>query len=340
MMFVDNIEFCFQYPNVAVAEKIPKLELELEVLDSEGLMVEHLTLAELSDLANYSQPHAPGALLKAAFICADIVDLSASQSLATQLKTKFGCGFKLCSMSSLPQGSGLGTSSILGGAILAALWRAAGQEHSQDSLIHAVLYLEQLLTTGGGWQDQCGGTYGGAKISQSSRGLPVHITTHQIQLPPDAMETLNQHLQLVYTGKTRLARNLLQDVLRNWHSREERVVRNMQDLVDTARRAATALRNGDVAELGVCLDLYQQQKLIMAPGSLPKVVALFVDKIRDHIHGCSFAGAGGGGFMTIICKQPQDKYRIQQIIHTNKVLEDFVFYEAKVEEQGLHYIVE
>lgn len=329
-----------KYPNVAVAEKIPKLELELEVLDSEGVMVEHLTLTELSDLANYSQPHAPGALLKAAFICADIVDLSASQSLATQLDTKFGCGFKLRSMSSLPQGSGLGTSSILGGAILAALWRAAGQEHSQDSLIHAVLYLEQLLTTGGGWQDQCGGTYGGAKISQSSRGLPVHITTHQIQLPPDAMETLNQHLQLVYTGKTRLARNLLQDVLRNWHSREERVVRNMQDLVDTARRAATALQNGDVAELGVCLDLYQQQKLIMAPGSLPKVVALFVDKIRDHIHGCSFAGAGGGGFMTIICKQPQDKYKIQQIIHTNKVLEDFVFYEARVEEKGLHYVVE
>ncbi len=33
---------------------------------------------------------------------------------------------------------GLGTSSILGGAILAGLWRAVGQEHSQDSLIHAV----------------------------------------------------------------------------------------------------------------------------------------------------------------------------------------------------------
>ena len=33
---------------------------------------------------------------------------------------------------------GLGTSSILGGVIMAALWRAAGQEHTHDSLIHAV----------------------------------------------------------------------------------------------------------------------------------------------------------------------------------------------------------
>ena len=40
--------------------------------------------------------------------------------------------------------------------------------------------MEQLLTTGGGWQDQCGGLYGGAKISQSGKKLPVKITTQQI----------------------------------------------------------------------------------------------------------------------------------------------------------------
>ena len=43
-----------------------------------------------------------------------------------------------------------------------------------------VLHLEQLLTTGGGWQDQCGGLYGGVKISHSQKQLPVHITTKQI----------------------------------------------------------------------------------------------------------------------------------------------------------------
>ena len=34
--------------------------------------------------------------------------------------------------------AGLGTSSILGGVIMAALWRVAGWKHSRDSLIHAV----------------------------------------------------------------------------------------------------------------------------------------------------------------------------------------------------------
>jgi len=43
-----------------------------------------------------------------------------------------------------------------------------------------VLYLEQLLTTGGGWQDQCGGLYGGAKKSSSDTGLPVKINKEQL----------------------------------------------------------------------------------------------------------------------------------------------------------------
>lgn len=43
-----------------------------------------------------------------------------------------------------------GTSSILAGTALAALQRAAGREVSREALIHAVLHLEQVLTTGTG----------------------------------------------------------------------------------------------------------------------------------------------------------------------------------------------
>lgn len=76
------------------------------VLGSDGNIVEKLELTELCHLANYSQPHAPGALLKAVFICANIVDLPSQDTLATQLANKYGCGFRLQSMSKLPQGSG------------------------------------------------------------------------------------------------------------------------------------------------------------------------------------------------------------------------------------------
>ena len=60
----------------------------------------------------------------------------------------------------MPHGSGLGTSSILAAAILAALYELRGFEVSPHGLVHAVLIVEQMLTTGGGWQVSRKGGFG------------------------------------------------------------------------------------------------------------------------------------------------------------------------------------
>ncbi|CAI7999674.1 L-fucose kinase [Geodia barretti] len=323
-------------PIKCTATRIEGLKLVLVQCGSEGQVVERIEVTDLSHMLDYSQPHAPGALMKAAFVCAGVVEVRSSQSLAEQL-SKYGGGFELTTISNIPQGSGLGTSSILGGAIMAALWRATGQQHTKDSLIHAVLYLEQLLTTGGGWQDQCGGMYGGAKISKSEIGLPVKISTQEIETPDGFLAKLNEHLMLIYTGRTRLARNLLQDVLRNWHSREARIIQTMTELVANAEKAADAIRNGDLAVIGDCLTKYGKQKVVMAPGSLPQSVQIFIKKAQNHIHGCSLAGAGGGGFLVAIAKSPDDRHRVEEIVNTSPELKEFKLYSSCVDRDGLVY---
>nr|XP_009678070.1 PREDICTED: L-fucose kinase [Struthio camelus australis] len=169
-----------------------------------------LVCRELEHLQDYCQPHAPGALLKAAFICTQIVQFPSQKPLRAQLMESFGGGFEVHTWSELPHGSGLGTSSILAGAVMASLYRAAGKAASTESLIHAVLHLEQRLTTGGGWQDQVGGLVPGIKIGRSKAQLPLRVEVEEIPVPEGFAQTLNDHLLLVYTGKTRLARNLLQ----------------------------------------------------------------------------------------------------------------------------------
>lgn len=47
-----------------------------------------------------------GALLKAAFICAEVVDMKSKKSLREQLKNRYGGGFEIQSWSNLPHGSG------------------------------------------------------------------------------------------------------------------------------------------------------------------------------------------------------------------------------------------
>ena len=67
-----------------------------------------------------------------------------------------------------------------------------------------------MLTTGGGWQDQVGGLVGGLTIAHSPAEIPVHIKSQPINVTPETLQAFNDRLLMVYTGKTRLARNLLQ----------------------------------------------------------------------------------------------------------------------------------
>lgn len=50
----------------------------------------------------------------------------------------------------------------------------------------------------------------GIKVGRSQAQLPLKVEVEEITVPEGFMQTLNDHLLLVYTGKTRLARNLLQ----------------------------------------------------------------------------------------------------------------------------------
>lgn len=50
----------------------------------------------------------------------------------------------------------------------------------------------------------------GIKVGRSRAQLPLKVEVEEIMVPEGFVQTLNDHLLLVYTGKTRLARDLLQ----------------------------------------------------------------------------------------------------------------------------------
>ena len=85
----------------------------------------------------------------------------------------------------------------------------------KNEICRRTLALEQLLTTGGGWQDQYGGVLQGIKLLQTEAGftqqplvrwLPEHLFTHP--------EYRDCHL-LYYTGITRTAKGILAEIVRS-----------------------------------------------------------------------------------------------------------------------------
>ncbi|XP_057390779.1 L-fucose kinase isoform X7 [Balaenoptera acutorostrata] len=322
-------------PIGARARRIPEPELWLAVGPRQDKMATKIVCGSLDDLQDYCQPHAPGALLKAAFICAGIVSVHSKLSLSEQLLCAFGGGFELHTWSELPHGSGLGTSSILAGAALAALQRAAGRAVGTEALIHAVLHLEQLLTTGGGWQDQVGGLMPGIKVGRSRAQLPLKVEVEEITVPAGFVQKLNDHLLLVYTGKTRLARNLLQDVLRSWYARLPAVVQNAHNLVRHTEECAEAFRQGSLPLLGQCLTSYWEQKKLMAPGCEPLAVRRMMAVLAPHVHGQSLAGAGGGGFLYLLTKEPRQKEALEAVLAKTEGLGNYSIHLVEVDTQGL-----
>ena len=230
-----------------------------------------VVVRDMPGMLDYSTPQAPAAILKAALVALDVIDVKGAP-LRSQL-LDMGGGLEIRTSSTLPIGSGLGGSSILGGVLLAAVAAVIGRDYGRSSLVHAVLRLEQLLTSGGGWQDQVGGFYGGVKACQSAPALPLHVVTETVPASPAFLQRLSSHLCLVYTGRARLARNLLQGVLRRWSARLPEVVDTVTQLRANATDLLQAFKNEDIPAIGGCVLKYWMQKQNMAgTGVEPAVV--------------------------------------------------------------------
>ena len=140
---------------------------------------------------------------------------SAELPLAEQLERNHGCGFEIHTWSYLPHGSGMGTSSILAGVVCAAIWTITSRNYNKQELLHLVVEVEQMLTTGGGWQDQVGGLLPGVKLTTSPATQPIQVQPELLDVSEDTLEKVKTNMALIYTGKTRLAKNLLQVLPQN-----------------------------------------------------------------------------------------------------------------------------
>ena len=67
------------------------------------------------------------------------------------------------------------------------------------------------------------------------------------------------------------------------------------------------------------MDTYWQQKKTMAPGCEPQVVSQMMTLLKEHTLGCVMAGAGGGGFVYLLMKQPNMADLVHQLIGSLQV---------------------
>jgi len=157
--------------------------------------------------------------------------------------------------------------------------------------------------------------------------------------PSTFLADLEERLLLLYTGKPRLAKNLLQNVIRNWYGGDPDLVAMFKENHLLAEECWQKVQDGDLEGLGSCLDRYWKIKRALAPGSEPALVGSLLAALKPFVLGASLAGAGGGGFLVALLNRPSDREQAIEAVRTVPGTDRVTFHNATVDRDGLHVTV-
>lgn len=299
-----------------------------------GAMEVVSTYEELKDFCKVGSPFSiPKAALTLAGFHPDF-STEHFDSLEAQLKA-FGTGIEVTLLSAIPAGSGLGTSSILAATVLGALNDFCGLNWDKQGIGSRTLVLEQLLTTGGGWQDQYGGVLHGVKLLQTQPGW------HQepmVRWLPDYLFTGDEYRKchlLYYTGLTRTAKGILAEIVRGMFLNSNRHLHLLEQMKGHAMDMYDAILRNDFEGMGRLIRKTWKQNQLLDEGTNPPAVQALTERIDDLCLGYKLPGAGGGGYLYMVAKDPDAALRIRQLLTENRPNDRARFVEMSLSDKGL-----
>lgn len=271
-------------------------------------------IRSFEELGNYAQINKEFSLAKAAFCIAGFhprFHRSAPRSLPDLLDA-FGGGLEVSLLAATPKGSGLGTSSVLAATLLAALGSTGGLAWSQEELCSRTLALEQMLTSGGGWQDQAGGIYHGIKLIGTLPGLEQKPLVQWLPEQLFGPQTANRMALLYYTGITRVAKTILQEIVRGMLLNSHDHMEKLFAIRDHAAAAHRAIQRESWESLCEVVARSWDLNRALDKGTNPPEVAAIIDSVSEWTAGVKLLGAGGGGYMLLLAKDEEAGNRIRK----------------------------
>ena len=244
-------------------------------------------------------------------------------------------GLEICTAVDVPMGSGLGTSSILAATVLRAISEMMGVSFADAELSDWVMSLEQLLTTGGGWQDQAGGIFPGAKLISSGPGLRQRLRVQPIRWTPVRRQEFCDRFVIYYTGMQRLAKNLLQEVVSRYLAHEPATVEVLHSIKTLAMEMAYAIEEGEWQYLGELLDRHWNLNQVLDPHTTNAPINALLQELRPHIAGAKLAGAGGGGFLMFVAPEPEKAAALRRRLREIEQTGTGALYRYEIAGEGL-----
>ncbi len=218
-------------------------------------------------------------------------------------------GIEITSISDIPsEGTGLGSSSSYTVGLLNALYAYTGCLVNAERLAREACRIEiDICGKPIGKQDQYIAAYGGLKFIQFNADETVFVDP--LPSAADLKGYLNRNLLMLYTGRTRMAGDLLKMQNENTKTDDE-VFANLKKMRDLAGQMRECLSAGRLNEFGECLHAGWMLKKTLAQGiTTPEIDRWYETARRAGAIGGKLLGAGGGGFL-LLYAHPEDQEQI------------------------------
>ena len=219
-------------------------------------------------------------------------------------------GMRVHYESSIPAGSGLGTSAALN-VVWLSLVRRTPVETAEDKMNIAALAfgIEKILGIVGGKQDQYASALGGINLFEFTA---EDVKFQPVDIAGDKIRQLEELLVLCYTGKPRLSSNIHKNVWGNFRAGKDETVRALFTLRDTAYEAKECLEQWDIERFGEILSIqFDCMKNLDSSTSNEQIEKLFA-LAEPMTIGRKPCGAGGGGCLLFLARSQDHARKLKE----------------------------
>jgi galactokinase/mevalonate kinase-like predicted kinase len=137
----------------------------------------------------------------------------------------------------------------------------------------------------------------------------------------------------------RLAKNILRSIVGRYLDRNRRTMDTLQKLHAFPPLLVDAMEREDMQRFGKLIGrAFHLKKEIDRDASNPPMEKI-IEKFNPHKIGATFLGAGGGGFLLVVCKSPEDAAAARKALEKNPPNPLARFFDYDISAAGLEVTV-
>lgn len=225
-----------------------------------------------------------------------------------------GVGMEVILHNDAPPGSGLGSSSAITVALLAAANKHLGLSVGYYDLAYWAWWIERCRAhISGGYQDQYACTFGGFNLIE----IPPRngdVVVNPLRIRPSTICELEYRSVFAFVGGSHFSSHIIDRQSDNIRNKSEQAMVATRSLRDLAYEMKDALLTDKISLLGYFLNDAWECKKLMADGiTNDRLDELYSIARGAGALGGKVTGAGGGGFMYFICK-PEKRFSVQNAL--------------------------